>query len=357
MNTIKLNYDNCGEIIIGNGLIDDVGFILSYSLKPQIVHIITDENLAVYHLKRLEHSLLKAGLSKSVHVMQPGENSKTFKELERLLEEIISCGSSYTSAILAFGGGVVGDVAGLVASMLLRGVSLVHVPTTLMAQVDSSIGGKSAINSSCGKNLIGCMYIPKLILIDVSLLQTLPNIEVVYGYAEVVKYAMLYDSKFFYSLEEYCDKVLAKDLAILYRLVKRCCQIKIQIMQQDTFGMKGMRRDMLNFGHTIAHAIESASNYSILHGEAVSIGMIVESSVSDIDNTDIKNSLKKVGLPISLKEINSDLSVDLLYSYVLKDKKIRNNTLAITVLERIGKAYIEYVSCNFIRHLLDDLLS
>ena len=355
MSRIEFNCKVGGKVTIGIDLIKDVGQIISSNLYLEQAHIITDKNVANIHLKALQSSISEANILATTHIIKPGESSKNFITLEMLLEEILSFNPTYNSCIIAIGGGVVGDISGVVASMLLRGVNLVQIPTTLIAQIDSAIGGKSAINSKHGKNLFGSFCTPKLVITDISLLKTLPRKELISGYAEVVKYAMLYDAIFFTWIQENLNLILEKNLNGLFYIVKRCCQMKLEIIQKDKFGTKGTRV-MLNFGHTIAHAIESASRYNISHGEAVSIGMVLESTISQINNADMKENLKKAGLPISLREINDRLDLNLLYSSILNDKKIRNNILELTALESIGKSYTEYVSYDFIRNLLNDSL-
>ncbi|MBQ4875526.1 MAG: 3-dehydroquinate synthase [Rickettsiaceae bacterium H1] len=351
---IELNCSVGGQIKIGNGL--NLGEIISLSLNMEKIHIITDENVAKHHLKYLENSIYQANIPATIHVIEPGEKSKRFEVLEKLIEEILSFRPTYASTILAFGGGVVGDIAGVVATMVLRGINLVQIPTTLLAQVDSSVGGKCAINSAKGKNLIGGFCIPKLVLVDTFFLKTLQRKDFICGYAEVVKYAMLYDSRFFSWIQDNLDLILEKDWNALFYVIKRCCQMKLAVIEKDQLGIHG-ERNMLNFGHTVGHAIEAATGYDITHGNAVAVGMVIESKISNIDNTDLINNLRKAGLPTSLKSINKNWDIDLLHSYVLQDKKIGNNTLELTALETVGEAYSEYVSCDFIRNLLIDSLN
>ena len=347
MSVSELQWKKDHFIKIGMDLIGNAGNMILPYLKSSKVFIITDENVAHYHLGELESSLSEAGISNESHIIEPGENSKSFHVLQKLLEAILASDPTVDSTIIALGGGVVGDIAGLVASLLLRGIDLIHIPTTLISQVDSAIGGKTAINSKYGKNLIGSMWEAKLTLIDVNLLQTLPHKDFVSGYAEVVKYAVLYNEKFFHWLHENLEKVLAKEE--LLHMIKTCCQMKVAVVANDQYDKK---RVMLNFGHTIAHAIEAASQYRISHGEAVSIGMVMESAISDIDHAVIKNHLQKAGLPVSLREVNCN--IEDICSYLKKDKKIKNDIIIIVMLEKIGKSYTEYVSCDFLCNVIHD---
>ncbi len=356
MSVLELSDCVDSNVKISANLIHNVGNIISTSL-PNIdtVHIITDTNVASLHLRELKVSLLASNITNIVHSIEAGEKSKSFTTLEFLLDEILSFHPSRNTIIIAFGGGVVGDVAGVVASMLLRGVRLVHIPTTLIAQVDSAIGGKTAINTTKGKNLVGTMHTAQLVLIDVSLLDTLPRKELVNGYAEVVKYAACYDENFFTWVHNNTTHIINKDVTSLLYVVKFCCAIKINVVKEDRYGNYD-RRIILNFGHTIGHAIESATNHLISHGEAVSIGMVIESTFSKSAADQIKTLLQQAGLPTSLKEIDFNWDLKHLYSYILHDKKIKDKELPLIALHKIGKPYIKYVSCNFMHHLLSNFL-
>lgn len=349
MRVIEVKDDN-QVIIIGQDLIGDIGKSITPYLQSNRVFIVTDHNVSGYYIDKLKASLLKCDIEHTVHVLQPGESSKSFGTLQSLLEEILSEGSlDNRSTIIAFGGGVIGDVAGVAASMLLRGVDLIQIPTTLLAQVDSSIGGKCAINSQYGKNLIGSLWTAKLTLIDVTLLKTVPEREFISGYSEVVKHAALYDAEFFLWLNKNLQNILDRELGALLYVIKRCCKIKLDIIKDN--------RAKLNFGHTIGHAIEAACNYEILHGEAVSIGIASESIASEVDISSIKDHLQKAGLPTSLVGVFNKCNIESLYSHLIRDKKVRNNTVELTFLETIGKSYTEYVSCDFMYSLLKHCLN
>ncbi len=345
MHAIELQWKENNIIKIGEDLIKNTGKIILPYIKSHRVFIITDKNVELYHLKTLQSSLASESIVSVVHIIEAGEGSKNFRTLQKLLEETLGSGIDSNGTIIALGGGVVGDIAALAANLLLRGVSLIHIPTSLIAQVDSAIGGKTAINSQYGKNLIGTMYDAKLTLIDVNLLKTLPDEEFIAGYAEVVKYALLYSNTFFSWLEENLEQILQKD-QLLY-LVKTCCQMKLMAVANDIYDQK---RNMLNFGHSIAHAIEASSGYKVRHGYAVAVGLVIESAISGIDNTPIVDHLKRAGLPVSLEDLN--LQTDDLYEFLTRDKKTKNKTILIILLEKIGKAYTEYVSCDFMCNII-----
>ncbi len=356
MNIFELKGNNDTIFKIGKNLFEDTQNIILPYIISSTLHIITDKNVARHHLQKVQKYLSHFNIEQTHHIIAIGERNKSFATLQFLLEEILSCKPTVNSTLIALGGGMVGDIAGFAANILLRGVNWINIPTTLLAQVDSAIGGKCGINSNHGKNLIGSTHNPILTLMDVDFLATLPNKEISAGCAEAIKNALLYKTDFFFWIQKNIDKIIKKDFDTLLYLVQNCCRIKMQITQQDKFGKKG-KRNMLNFGHTVAHAIEAASEYEISHGEAVSIGLVVESAISNINTQNIKSTLKQAGLPISLKEITNNINIKKIYSYILNDKKIQNKTLELTLLEEIGKAYTEYVSCDFMYSLLSDSLS
>jgi 3-dehydroquinate synthase len=263
------------------------GFGMSSLLAPTMVHhqlskqifIVTDSNVAVHYLKPLEKHLHHFGFVPSSIIIPPGEIQKTLRGANALYTKMIEEGVGRTSAILALGGGVIGDLAGFVAATYHRGLNLVHVPTTLLAQVDSSVGGKVAVNHPLGKNLIGVFHQPKFVWSDAEYLRTLPKREVVCGLGEIVKYGILGDAELFASVESNLPKILAVDLETISMIQVRCLQIKSSIVSQDE-RETGLRM-VLNTGHTIGHALEAAGKYRQLkHGEAVLLGLIAESFIA-----------------------------------------------------------------------------
>lgn len=272
-----------------------------------------------------------------------GETSKTLAQAGRLFRRLAKERFERKSWILAVGGGVVGDMAGFVAATYLRGVPLVQVPTTLLAQVDASIGGKTAVDIPEGKNLVGAFYFPKLVWIDPMLLKTLPRAHWRNGAAEVIKYGAILDAKLFATLEEKIETLVNGWSADWAPIIARCAQLKAQIVQQDP-SEQGLRA-ILNFGHTVGHAVEAAGGYKqYLHGEAISIGMFVAGYLSsvqlefpDIDRIRLGTLLTKAGLPARVKK---PIPRAMLMSYLARDKKVAQGTAKFVLLKKIGKAVI-----------------
>lgn len=277
-------------------------------------------------------------------IVPDSENSKSLKTAEAVYDELIRRGATRDSTIIAFGGGVIGDLAGFVAATYMRGISLVHVPTTLLAQVDSSIGGKTGINHRGAKNIIGAFYQPKLVLTDPEFLAKLPEREFVSGMAEVIKYGLIKDRELFGLLESNARKILERDKKLLEDVIFRCCRIKADIVSEDE--KEAGKRMILNFGHTAGHAIESASGYKLKHGEAVSLGMIAAASISPIHGEEkerIRNLLGKAGLPTKTKIMPAEIA-----KFLRLDKKARldasgNEKNRLVLLRFIGSSFITEV--------------
>lgn len=379
-NEIALNLgEKSYKIKIGAGEINYLPKFLQQKNYSKIF-IITDENVAKLHLAQLE-SLLKDHNISSIKVAG-GEQSKSFAELEKTCEKILQQNVDRKSLIIAFGGGVVGDLAGFIASILLRGIDFVQVPTTLLACVDSSVGGKTAINSKFGKNLLGSFYQPKLVICDLDFLATLPQRQFRAGYAEALKYGLIDDAEFFDFLDQNLEKIFINDQnglsdnflandknpsqnnflankknspktftidqTILQKIITKSCQIKAKIVSQDE--KESGVRALLNFGHTFAHSFENELNYSndLLHGEAVGIGMLMAAKMSQnlgmIDLATfnkIKNHIEKSGLNIDLKKIRNNWNQQNLANHLYRDKKTENQNLTFILLEKIGKAAIK----------------
>lgn len=313
------------------------------------IFVITDKNVAKLHLSKLESVLQKTKISFKTIKITAGEKTKSFQFLEKICEKILISGIDRKSLIIAFGGGVIGDLSGFIASILLRGIDFVQVPTTLLAAVDSSVGGKTAINTKSGKNLIGSFYQPKLVLCDLNFLKTLPARQIKSGYAEVVKYGFIYDKNFLQFLEQNYKKVFADfDEEILQKIISRSCEIKSEIVCKDEkeFG----ERALLNFGHTFGHVFETETNYSelILHGEAVALGMVMAAKmshnlqmISEDDFLRVKTHLKNCGFEINPKKIKKDWNLKNLITHLYKDKKNENQNLTFILLEKIGAATVK----------------
>ncbi len=276
MDTVRVDLAGRGyDIRIGPGLIGQAGAHIGPLLARPATVIVTDETVAGLHLEALEAGLAAAGIGAEAIVLPPGEATKSMAELTGLLERLLALKVERDDLIVALGGGVIGDLVGFAAAVLRRGVDVVQVPTTLLAQVDSSVGGKTGVNAAAGKNLIGAFHQPRLVLADTDVLETLPDREFLAGYAEVVKYGLLGDAKFFEWLEKNAAHMLAGDQAARIHAVRRCCEMKAAIVARDEFERGD--RALLNLGHTFGHALEAATGYSdrLLHGEGVAIGLVL----------------------------------------------------------------------------------
>jgi 3-dehydroquinate synthase len=312
------------------------------------VPVVTDAHVGEIHLARLLDVLGKAGLDGRPIVMPPGEANKSFAGLESLCRQLLDMEIPRDGLILAFGGGVIGDLTGFAAGVLKRGVNFAQLPTTLLAQVDSSVGGKTGINTPQGKNLIGVFHQPRLVIADVGLLSTLPRRELLAGYAEVVKYGVLGDAQFFEWLEQNGKLALSGDNEAMVHAVAHSCQMKADIVARDE-REKG-ERAQLNLGHTFGHALEAATGYSgrLLHGEGVAIGMALAARLSvrlglmpGEDAERLVRHLKNVGLPSALSDIpGSRPDPARLIAAMGHDKKVADGKLHFVALRGLGKAFV-----------------
>jgi 3-dehydroquinate synthase len=337
------------DIVIGAGLIDRAGARLTPFASNGRVFVITDATVAAAHGGRLGASLKSAGLEEARYLLAPGEASKTFSAVEKIADFLLAKGVERRDLVVAFGGGVVGDVAGFASAIVKRGSAFAQIPTTLLAQVDSSVGGKTAINVAAGKNLVGAFHQPKIVLADVAALATLPARELKAGYAEIVKYGALGDRDFFEQLEAAGGKILAGDAAALARAIKRSCEMKAAIVAEDE--REDGARALLNLGHTFGHALEAAAGYSgaLLHGEAVAAGMglafdysVSEGYCAAKEADRLKAHLRAVGLPAAIEGHAKGLATaELLLDYMKRDKKAAGGSLALILVRRIGEAFIE----------------
>jgi 3-dehydroquinate synthase len=270
-----------------------------------------------------------------------GEKSKRISTVENCYDQLAAHRLERKSFVVALGGGVVGDLAGFVAATYLRGIDFVQVPTTLLAQVDSSVGGKTGVNLKAGKNLVGAFYQPRLVLCDLDTLKTLPEREFRAGQAEVIKYGIIYDAKLFAQLERDLPKILKRDAKTLSGIIARCCEIKAEVVSQDE--TESSLRAILNFGHTIGHAIENISGYGkFLHGEAISIGQVAASKLSqrilglpEREVERIENLFTRAGLPTQIK-LNS-VQRKKLFTAMKLDKKVSGGEIKFVLAEKIGK--------------------
>ncbi len=337
------------EILIAPKLVSNAGRIIGQRVGKGLCGVVTDENVARHHLPELEAALSAEGRLKGRIVLPAGESTKSFSRLAPLCEGLLEMGLERGDIVVAFGGGVVGDLAGFAASILRRGVRLVQIPTTLLAQVDSSVGGKTGINTPQGKNLIGTFYQPSLVLADTSVLETLPERQLRAGYAEVVKYGLLGNAQFFGWLEDNWDGVLKLDVAPLTKAIETSVKAKAEIVVADE--RESGQRALLNLGHTFGHALEAWTGYSdrLLHGEGISVGMCLAFRLShtlglceqdDVDR--VVSHLKAVGLPTTLGEVPDKKLTEpqQLMDLMAQDKKVQDGRIAYVLVRGIGQAFV-----------------
>jgi 3-dehydroquinate synthase len=357
----KRSYD----IVIGENLLADAGKRIAKLRPGTAVAIVTDGNVAHHHLGTLERSLEAAKISYRSVLLSAGEGTKSFSNLETVAEAILQSRIERGDLVIALGGGVIGDLAGFAASVVRRGVGFVQIPTTLLAQVDSSVGGKTGINSPQGKNLIGAFHQPELVLADLKALDTLPAREFRAGYAEVAKYGLINDVKFFDWLEKNWREVFAGGPARA-KAVATSCKAKAAIVARDEREIG--ERALLNLGHTFGHALEAATGYSdrLLHGEGVALGMVLAFKLSaklklckTADVARVVAHLDKVGLLTKLSQIPGSLpGPDGLLSLMAQDKKVVRGKLVFILAKGIGKAFVaKNVDTKVVREVLKDALA
>jgi 3-dehydroquinate synthase len=352
------------DIIIGQGLLARAGELLQPLLRRPRVIIVTDETVAPLYAASLESSLKAHSIMCQRVALPAGEKTKSFSGLEHLMDALFALSPDRFTTLLALGGGVVGDITGFAASILLRGVDFIQVPTTLLAQVDSAVGGKTGINTKHGKNLIGSFYQPKLVIADISTFESLPRRQLLAGYAEVVKYGVINDAAFFAWLEQNGEAALTGDKKALAHVVRESCKAKADIVGQDE-RESGMRM-LLNFGHTLGHAFEADAGFSstLLHGEAVSIGMVLALRLSVMrglckieEHERVRAHLAKVGLPTKPSDIRHIWDAKSLIRHCTQDKKARDGGLTFILAEKIGKTNIFHdVKTTELEALLAEML-
>ncbi len=336
------------DILIGPGLLRDTGRLIAGAIARPRVFIVSDETVAKLHRATLTAALDTAGIAHTAYIVPPGESSKDHRTLERLTDAMLAARIERSTTVVAFGGGVIGDLAGFAAAIVLRGIDFVQVPTTLLAQVDSSVGGKTGINTSRGKNLVGAFHQPRLVLADSDVLATLPPREMRAGYAEVVKYGLISDAAFFAWLEANGAAVLTCDRAALSHAIATSCRAKAGIVAEDE--RENGRRALLNLGHTFGHALEAECGYddTLLHGESVAIGMVLAFRLSarlglcpPEDAARVAHHLAALGLPTALSAApRSARDPGRLIGHMRQDKKVRDGKLTFVLTRGIGKAYI-----------------
>lgn len=337
------------DITIGRGLLSGAGKTIA-SLRSQAkCSIVTDETVAFHHLKTLEASLKEAGIPYKTVILPAGEATKSYEKLQFLLDELLSHEIERADLIIAFGGGVIGDLAGFAASILRRGVDFVQIPTSLLAQVDSSVGGKTGINSSHGKNLIGAFHQPLHVLCDLDVLTTLDPRQFKAGYAEIVKYGLIKKEEFFSWLCENREQIFNLETEALVRAIQTSCAMKAFMVGRDE-KEHGVRA-LLNLGHTFGHGFEALCGYGdrLLHGEAISIGMVLafefserlglcEKGLAPI----VEAHFKSAGLPTQIQDIPNyeEFTVEKLVGKMRQDKKVERGTLVFILSKAIGDAFV-----------------
>lgn len=336
------------DILIGPDVLAEAGARIRAMGGRKHISIITDENVARLHLGGLQDSLRGADLTSDALILPPGEATKSWPMLEKSVEWLLSQKVERGDVVIAFGGGVIGDLAGFAAAILRRGVRFVQIPTSLLAQVDSSVGGKTGINSPAGKNLIGAFHQPSLVLADTVLLSTLDRRDFLAGYGEVVKYGLLGDAEFFDWLEGNAMGMADGDIDARVRAVTRSCEMKADIVERDETEQGD--RALLNLGHTFCHALEAATGYSdrLLHGEGVAIGCALAFELSarmglcsQEDPSRVRAHLRDMGMKVDIKDIPGDLpDAEALLDLMGQDKKVLAGKLRFILARGIGDAFI-----------------
>jgi 3-dehydroquinate synthase len=348
------------EVVIEAGLLGRAGARIAPLVRGRRVPIVADANVAV-HLETLRASLDAAGVASEAIVIPAGEKSKSWATLEMLTDRLLNLGVERGDHVVALGGGVIGDLVGFATAILKRGCGFVQIPTTLLAQVDSSVGGKTGINARAGKNLIGAFHQPKMVLIDPQALDTLPPRELRAGYAEVVKYGLIDDSDFFAWCEANGAKLLAGDTAAREYAIAHSVAAKARIVGEDEFETLG-RRALLNLGHTFGHALEAEAGFSdrLLHGEAVAAGCALAfgySAARDLcpafDAVRVSAHLQDVGLPDGLAAAGIDAPAERLVEHMRHDKKASGGQIPFLLARGIGQTYLDkQVSLDDVREYL-----
>jgi 3-dehydroquinate synthase len=340
--------DRSYEIVIGRNLLEGAGARIAQLRPGAATAVVTDETVATLHLPALERSLAASNIRHETSIIPAGESSKNFASLERTVDAVIAAKIERGDLVIALGGGVVGDLAGFASAIVRRGVDFVQIPTTLLAQVDSSVGGKTGINSRFGKNLVGTFHQPVLVLADIGLLDTLPPREFRAGYAEVAKYGLINDPKFFAWLEQKRDAVFAGGPERA-EAIAISCRNKAAIVARDE--RETGERALLNLGHTFGHALETATGFSdrLRHGEAIAIGMVLAFQLSarlgfcsETEGKRVAAHFAAARLPTRLADIPGSLppAADLL-GLMAQDKKVRRGALTFILVRGIGKAFVQ----------------
>ncbi len=345
------------DIFIGSGLLSTLGSFIAARCRLTHAAVIADSNVTSY-ARRTVKELAASGAAVTSHVVPAGESSKSVANAERLWNELLEAGTDRKSVIVAVGGGVIGDLAGFVAATFARGLPFIQVPTTLLADVDSSVGGKVGVNLPHAKNMVGCFWQPSGVLIDIDALSTLPEREYRAGLAEVVKYGVILDADFFSYLESQITAIQRRDATVLRQVVARCCQLKADVVEHDERETTGLRA-VLNYGHTFCHAFETVAGYGeLLHGEAVSIGMVCAGRLARLLGR-IEESFERrqralldaFGLPV----VVPDLAVEALLAAMRHDKKVEHGRLRFVLPSRMGAVeLVGDIDFELVRQAMED---
>ena len=338
--TVELG-DRSYPIHIGAGLMDQAQLILPHLVQKRVM-VVTNTTVAPLYLTRLTATLETAGVAVTHCVLPDGEAYKNWETLNLIFDALLTERAERKTTLIALGGGVIGDMTGFAAASYQRGVPFIQIPTTLLSQVDSSVGGKTGINHPLGKNMIGAFYQPKVVLADTDTLKTLPARELSAGLAEVIKYGLIWDADFLTWLEANMEKLRALDSAAVSHAIHRSCKIKAQVVAQDE--REGGIRAILNLGHTFGHAIEAGMGYgNWLHGEAVAAGMVLAAEtshrlrwLSEADVARTRALVRAAGLP----DVAPDLGVDEYLEYMGHDKKVEGGKMRFVLLKKLGEAVI-----------------
>lgn len=358
--TVRVELGNRGyDIVIGPNLIGQTGELLAGVLRTPRVVVVTDQTVADLYLEPTTRTLAESGIDAASFVLPPGEHTKTLDHFGRLLDDILGARVTRDTTIVALGGGVIGDLAGFAAAVALRGLDFVQIPTTLLAQVDSSVGGKTGINARYGKNLIGAFHQPRLVVADTQVLDSLPRRELLAGYAEVVKYGLIDDPDFFEWLETNGTALLgdgdaAATTAARQHAIATCCRAKARVVADDE--RETGRRALLNLGHTFGHALEAEVGFgdALLHGEAVAIGTLMAFDLSvrlglcpADDLARVRTHFNAVGLPTAPPRLQGRAwHADDLLSHMAHDKKVRDGRVVFVLVRGIGQAFLHDQATN-----------
>jgi 3-dehydroquinate synthase len=332
------------DIVIGSGLLVQAGALMAGVLHQKRVIVVSDETVAKLHLPAFIAGCAASGIKTESVILPPGEATKDFAHFQTLCESVLGLGIERGTMLAALGGGVVGDLAGFAAATLLRGLDYVQVPTTLLAQVDSAVGGKTAIDTAQGKNLVGAFHQPVLVLADSDALATLPRRELLAGYAEVVKYGLIRDRDFFAWLEQSGAALVKGDAGLRAEAVRKSCAAKAEMVAADE--RETGARALLNLGHTFGHALEAETGFgaSLLHGEGVAIGMRLAFDLSvrlgfcpAADATRMRRHFEAVGLPVAMPKLDPEA----ILAQMRRDKKVKDGQISLILVRGIGQAFIE----------------